>query len=165
MCTKFITCLEANSAPKFDLLTNVSDYLLMYEEQNKGQLYEMHLNAIFKFYADSSARKKEFNSIAFSSDPEKFANLDDPLRNKKQTLSVCLDFRFNSLADVKKVRWKSVAPWYREVTNGLNLFGYCQNEGCTIRGELFVVNKGYGRFKFDEMVTTIKCPVCQQDDL
>ena len=41
-----------------------------------------------------------------------------------------MDFRFNHLRNVKKVNWKQEAPWYCEVRDGLNWFGYCLNEDC-----------------------------------
>ena len=49
---------------------------------------------------------------------------------KHSQLSVCIDFRFNLLRNVKKVNWKVMSPWYREVREGLNWFGYCKNRNC-----------------------------------
>ena len=56
----------------------------------------------------------------------KFVALD----RRSSMLSVCIDFRFNLLRNVKKVNWKVEAPWYREVHDGLNWFGYCKNRAC-----------------------------------
>lgn len=42
-------------------------------------------------------------------------------------LSISIDFRFNLLQNIKKVNWKVVDPWYRQVQDGLNWFGYCKS--------------------------------------
>ena len=42
-------------------------------------------------------------------------------------LSVPLDFTFNALRNVKRVNWKSEAPWFREITDGMSWLGYCKN--------------------------------------
>ena len=81
---------------------------------------------------------------------------------KHSQLSVCIDFRFNLLRNVKKVNWKVMSPWYREVREGLNWFGYCKNRNCQAHSELFVVNRGYGIFKLEQELAEFSCPVCMQ---
>jgi len=71
-----------------------------------------------------------------------------------------MDFQFNRLRDVKKVDWKNESPWYCEVQDGLSWFGYCYNETCKIKKELFVVNRGYGIFKLENELCELVCPVC-----
>lgn len=83
-------------------------------------------------------------------------------KSKSSQMSVCIDFRFNLLRNVKKVNWKIEAPWYREVHDGLNWFGYCKNRKCQANNELFVVNRGYGIFKLDQELAEFSCPVCMQ---
>ena len=82
--------------------------------------------------------------------------------NLSSQISVCIDFRFNLLRNVKKVNWKVQSPWYREVREGLNWFGYCKNRSCEAHSELFVVNRGYGIFKLDQELAEFTCPVCLQ---
>ena len=77
-------------------------------------------------------------------------------------MSVCIDFRFNLLRNVKKVNWKVKAPWYRQVHDGLNWFGYCKNKACQAHSELFIVNRGYGIFKLEQELAEFSCPVCMQ---
>lgn len=60
-----------------------------------------------------------------------------------------VDFTFNQLRDVKKVGWKNDVPWYCEVDDGLNWFGYCLNRRCHAHKELFIVNRGFGVFKLE----------------
>ena len=84
------------------------------------------------------------------------------VRQQSSKISVCIDFRFNLLRNVKKVNWKKEAPWYREVHDGLNWFGYCKNRGCQAHAELFVVNRGYGIFKLEQELAEFSCPVCMQ---
>ena len=45
-------------------------------------------------------------------------------------ISVGLDFTFNTLRNVKRVPWSEEAPWFREVSDGLNWLGYCKNPEC-----------------------------------
>lgn len=73
-----------------------------------------------------------------------------------------MDFRFNHLRNVKKVNWKQDAPWYCEVRDGLNWFGYCLNEDCETYRSLFVVNRGFGIFKLEQELNEFSCPVCSQ---
>ena len=73
-----------------------------------------------------------------------------------------MDFRFNLLRNVKKVSWKKNQPWYREVRNGLNWFGYCYNANCVSYKMLFVNNRGYGIFKLENEHHNFSCPVCLQ---
>ena len=84
------------------------------------------------------------------------------LKNKSSRLSISIDFRFNFLKNIKKVSWKVKSPWYREVHDGLNWFGYCKNRSCVTYDELFVVNRGYGIFKLEQELAEFSCPVCLQ---
>jgi hypothetical protein len=74
--------------------------------------------------------------------------------------AICMDFQFNRLRDVKKVDWKDESPWYCEVQDGLSWFGYCFNEACKAKKQLFVVNRGYGIFKLENELCELVCPVC-----
>ena len=38
-----------------------------------------------------------------------------------------IDFTFNTIKNVKKVQWKTEAPWYREIYDGFCWLAYCQN--------------------------------------
>jgi len=76
-------------------------------------------------------------------------------------LSVCIDFRFNLLRNIKKVNWQDNC-WYREVHDGLNWFGYCKNKQCVAFDALFVVNRGYGIFKLEQELAEFCCPVCSR---
>ena len=41
-----------------------------------------------------------------------------------------IDFSFNIIKDVRKVSWKNMAPWYREICNGFSWICYCTNPTC-----------------------------------
>jgi hypothetical protein len=60
----------------------------------------------------------------------------------KGKLSLRIDFSFNTIKNVKKVKWKENAPKHREVTDGMSWFCYCRNIKCEIANELFIVNRG-----------------------
>ena len=53
-------------------------------------------------------------------------------------------------------------PWYRQVHDGLNWFGYCKNKSCQTQSDLFIVNRGYGIFKLEQELAEFSCPVCKQ---
>lgn len=85
-------------------------------------------------------------------------------RPEISSLSLCMDFKFNRLRDVKKVEWSGESPWYCEVQDGLSWFGYCRNGECTALKKLFVVNRGYGIFKLENELGDFCCPVCNQSN-
>ena len=60
-------------------------------------------------------------------------------KGEKSKISLGIDFSFNIIKDVKKMGWKSSAPWYRELSDGLSWFCYCRNLKCNIADELFKV--------------------------
>lgn len=63
-------------------------------------------------------------------------------KEKKGKLDLRIDFSFNTIKNVKKVKWKEDAPKYREVTDGMSWFCYCRNLKCDIVHNLFIVNRG-----------------------
>jgi hypothetical protein len=46
-----------------------------------------------------------------------------------ERLSLGMNFSFNVVKDVRKVKWKKEAPWYREISDGFSWVCYCRNEG------------------------------------
>ena len=81
------------------------DRHLYNHKRTHGMCYDVQLGAILNIKSNSGRGGQSGKSI--------------------QSLS--MDFRFNLLRNVKKVSWKKNQPWYREVRNGLNWFGYCFN--------------------------------------
>ena len=57
-------------------------------------------------------------------------------------VSIGMDFTFNNIKDIKKFRWDSEAPDFREITDGLSFFYYCLNPVCKLFNQLFVFNRG-----------------------
>jgi hypothetical protein len=62
-----------------------------------------------------------------------------------------------------KVQWKTEAPWYREVQDGLNWFAYCVNRSCEAFKQMVVANRGFGIFKLDQEINDFACPVCDSN--
>jgi len=116
---------------------NQVDRQLVQYSRSHGYLKSLSVHAIMKFNAS-----KKSSSL----------------------LSVCIDFRFNLLRNIKKVNWKQEGePWYRQVHDGLNWFGYCKNRQCQTYEDLFVINRGYGIFKLEQELTEFSCPLCNQN--
>lgn len=61
---------------------------------------------------------------------------------------------------MQKVNWKSEAPWYREISDGLSWIGYCFNSQCEAYKEMVVINRGYSAFSIKDIHKLI-CPVCK----
>ena len=76
-------------------------------------------------------------------------------------LSLGIDFTFNNIKNVKKVNWKTEAPWYREITDGFCWLCYCQNPKCEGFKELVVINKGYCVVAIGKEVSNLVCPICK----
>lgn len=73
-----------------------------------------------------------------------------------------IDFSFNTIKDVKKVRWKKEAPWYREIGDGFCWLCYCMNEQCYANKELVVINRGYMYLNIRDELTKLACPCCKK---
>ena len=61
-----------------------------------------------------------------------------------------LDFTFNKIKDVQRVNWSEEAPRYWEIQDGMCWLCYCFNDKCKAYNQLFVINRGYGKFKLSE---------------
>ena len=97
--------------------------------------------------------------LKFRSSPKKGVAVS----SQGSQLSLCMDFRFNMLRNVKKVVWKNEKSWYRQVKDGLNWFGYCCNINCIHYKDMFVSPRGYGIFKLEQELHEFSCPVCLQN--
>ena len=78
------------------------------------------------------------------------------------SLSLGIDFSFNSIKSVKKVIWKEEAPWYREISDGFCWLCYCKNQSCHAFNQLVVINRGYCMVAIDKELKKLVCPVCKE---
>ena len=104
---------------------------------------------------------EESNVTTTSRPYEVFLNVRR-LSGVKGKLSLGIDFSFNTIKNVKKSAWKSTAPWYREVTDGLSWICYCLNSKCQIYNKVFITNRGYGHFYLHAELKHITCPICRE---
>ena len=65
------------------------------------------------------------------------------LLNKSPSISLGIDFTFNTIKNVQKVSYQQENPWYREIKDGFNWFCYCLNQECKVYRQLVVLNRGY----------------------
>ena len=56
--------------------------------------------------------------------------ITNPDAQSQSSLSLGIDFTFNTIKNVKKVAWKEDAPWYREISDGFCWLCFCQNNNC-----------------------------------
>jgi hypothetical protein len=77
-------------------------------------------------------------------------------------LKIGIDFTFNTIKNVKKVNWKSDAPWYREISDGFCWLCYCNNSTCEAYKQLVVINRGYSIVCIAKELANLVCPVCNQ---
>lgn len=180
--TVSISHLKVIIAKKYEhLIPNQSDLIIFFrrkELRNEQFLFE---NLIEAMSLKGSAQEEKKNRRQSVTTEARVKNVDNYLTQYKQNteslrqfsftvylkyknqdspMSLCMDFRFNCLRDVKKVHWKAGSPWYCEVQDGLSWFGYCLNTDCSALKQLFVVNRGYGIFKLGNELTDFSCPVC-----
>lgn len=83
----------------------------------------------------------------------------------KMKKSLSLDFKFNQIKDIKKVKWDREAPWYREIEDGMTWIGYCNEEKCIIKDEMFVINRKFGRKSLTHERHLFSCPICLSADV
>jgi hypothetical protein len=72
----------------------------------------------------------------------RFLKLKLLLKQSGSKFKLGLDFSFNYLKSLKKINWDEDAPDYREITDGLCLICYCQNQNCGFYNQMFVHNLG-----------------------
>lgn len=61
----------------------------------------------------------------------------------------------------KEIKLSNDGPFYRTVTNGMNLFGVCKNKKCTAYKKEVIYQFGYGTFDLNDDNENIVCPVCE----
>jgi hypothetical protein len=75
-------------------------------------------------------------------------------------LALGLDFTFHTIKDVKRVDWSKKASKYCEIGDGMWWMWYCLNEDCHSFEQLFIINRGYGKFTLSSELRNIgPCPV------
>ena len=78
-----------------------------------------------------------------------------------------MDFPFLEFTNVdkmitQKLTFSPNAPKWRIVTNGLNIFGICQNDQCKAFNEEVIHMVGINiKFNLNENIENIKCPICE----
>ena len=61
----------------------------------------------------------------------------------------------------KEIQLSSDGPFYRTVTNGMNLFGVCKNKKCAAYKKEVIYQFGYGTFDLFKENEEIVCPSCE----
>ena len=61
----------------------------------------------------------------------------------------------------KEIQLSSDGPFYRTVTNGMNLFGVCKNKKCAAYNKEVIYQFGYGTFDLINDFEKIVCPSCE----
>ena len=122
-------------------------------EPNKKAQYQSHRLASFQ-----QDKNRLFNQPIFTSSQHRSEkSVQNPRLPKLE-----IDFSFNTIKDVKKVRWKHEAPWYREISDGFSWLCYCNNENCYAYKELVVINRGYIYLTITEELRKLVCPCCKK---
>ena len=82
-------------------------------------------------------------------------------RNKNNKLQMGLNFKFNYLKNISKIKFNNQAPSYCECSDGINLFAYCRKENCILNNNLFIKILGYGIFNIIKEIDKVNCPFCK----
>ena len=83
-------------------------------------------------------------------------------RNKDNKLQMGLNFKFNYLKNISKIKFNENAPNHCECSDGINLFAYCRNSECSINNSLFIHILGYGIFDIMKEILKVYCPICNK---
>ena len=83
-------------------------------------------------------------------------------RNLNNKLQMGLNFKFNYLKNISKIKFNENAPKYCECSDGINLFAYCRNKECSINNTLFIHILGYGIFDIMKEIIKVYCPICNK---
>ena len=83
-------------------------------------------------------------------------------RNKNNKLQMGLNFKFNYLKNISKIKFNENAPNHCECSDGINLFAYCRNSECSINNTLFIHILGYGIFDIMKEILKVYCPICNK---
>ena len=81
-------------------------------------------------------------------------------RNLNNKLQMGLNFKFNYLKNISKIKFNNKAPSYCECSDGINLFAYCRKENCILNNNLFIKVLGYGIFNIMKEIEKVNCPFC-----
>ena len=82
-------------------------------------------------------------------------------RNKNNKLQMGLNFKFNYLKNISKIKFNENAPEHCECSDGINLFVYCRNSYCQLFNNLFIKVLGYGVFDIMREIERVECPICK----
>ncbi len=83
-------------------------------------------------------------------------------RNLNNKLQMGLNFKFNYLKNISKIKFNENAPNHCECSDGINLFAYCRNSECSINNSLFIHILGYGIFDIMKEILKVYCPICNK---
>ena len=83
-------------------------------------------------------------------------------RNLNNKLQMGLNFKFNYLKNISKIKFNENAPNHCECSDGINLFAYCRNSECSINNTLFIHILGYGIFDIMKEILKVYCPICNK---
>ena len=84
-----------------------------------------------------------------------------------------INFFFNYMNEINKMKFQESAPDFREASDGMNILFYCENGNCKINKEMFIHKLGklikliilvfilgFGKFEIIEKIKNINCPIC-----
>jgi hypothetical protein len=150
-----IYMLKANLAEK--LRISLSLIKLINIKNNKHYDNNDLISSVYNHYLNYNENISEIN-IRSSVDSSLDSNSDsgsENLNNNNEAdmcmklikfsdlkCSIGIDFTFNHMEEIKKVNFQESAPYYREASDGINIFAYCKNKKCRIFNEMFIVKIG-----------------------
>jgi hypothetical protein len=143
--------LKANLAEKLQI--SLSTIKLINKKNNKNYDDNDLISLVYNQYIND----KEFNIINSSNSDSIYNdnfnnNNDNNIKNNYMCMklikfsnlkcSINIDFTFNYMKEIKKIDFQNSAPNYREASDGINIFAYCENKKCLINKEMFIIKLG-----------------------
>lgn len=143
------------------LIDNSNNKIISKENSNKKFEDNDKIEGIVEYYINVEKKNNSKNNIQMTGNSAVPYALNFILvESIKKKVSMGIDFSFKYLNNFRKIGYDNNAPFFREVSDGLNLIVYCLNKDCEIYNQYFTCCKGYGQFSLLNELNNIFCPKC-----
>jgi hypothetical protein len=143
-CTMYM--LKSNLAEDLSILTN-SIELKNIKSNNRyndeDYLSDAHSEFINRLELINSVNSfRSVDSDSFNNDNNEPVFKIKLIQKLLKTKSKGINFFFNYMNEINKMKFQETAPDYREASDGINILFYCENPNCLIFNEMFIHKLG-----------------------
>jgi hypothetical protein len=124
-------------------LKNEKNNITYNDEQYLLDAYSAFINNLEEINEVKSCSSDDSNSNSFHNQintTQKFKII--LIQKLLKTKSKTINFFFNYMNEINKLKFQQEAPDYREASDGINILFYCKNSNCKINNEMFIHKLG-----------------------